>query len=414
MDPSNLCNELYHIARTHPGQSFLHHFSDRRVWIVQNPSDTHQILKANAANWPKHMAWMRQTLGPSRMSENQDAWLFRRQLTQNHFNHYDASKTVRASRQAFSEELPHFIAQTAASPLSDHLLRNMTLRIFLDVFLDTNLHETGIDPEHLFHLLELSAQYAFVPSGGLTSDERRHHVSQLNAAKARVMQDLGVFRRPEYASKPVIQDMLAAETSTRGGPDPFVLEQELITLLAAGSETSASTFGWMCHLLAQHPDLQKTLRNCDYTSHLLDDFLSETMRLFPANPILSRHAVSNDVFSTGKVQPGDVALVSLVGLQMQGVSRDNPWQLDLTASRKLHNRAESGLGTAFGIGERVCGGRLFAITEMRTLLHELLQTTVVQRTANEPLHLSLDMQWCSLMVRRGGHRVRFQSQAFPT
>lgn len=408
MDPSDICNELYHLARTQPGISSLHRLSDRRVWIVQHPSDAHHILKANADNWPKHMAWMRQTLGPSRMSENHGAWVFRRQLTQTHFNRYDVVKTVRASRQAFSEALPQLIAQTATAPLSDHLLREMTLRIFLDVFFDVDLRETNINSEHLFRLLEMSSQYAFIPPGDLTGDERRHHVSQLNAAKARVMQDMSVFRQPEYANKPVIREMLAAESVTRGQPDRFVLEQELITLLAAGSETSASTFGWVCYLLAQHPDVQKMLRDCEDSSPMLDDFLSETLRLFPANPILSRHAVSHDVFSAGAVQPGDVALVSLVGLQMHGVRRDKPWQLKMAASRELHNRAESGLGTAFGVGERVCGGRLFAMTEMRTLLHALLGRTEVHPTAHEPLDQPLDMQWCSLMVRRGGHRVRIQ------
>ncbi len=411
MDPSDLCNQLYRLALTQPGESCLYRYSERRVWMVQNAQDAHQILKANAANWPKHMAWMRQTLGPSRMSENHEAWTFRRQLTQPHFNHYDVDKTLQASRNALREVLPLLIEQTATKPLSDHLLRGMTLQILAEVLFDLDFRQTGIDPQNLFHLLELSAQYAFVPSGGLTGDERRQHVIRLNAAKALVMQDLSVFRRAEYAKQPVIREMLAAETATRHHADRFVMEQELITLLAAGSETSASAFGWACHLLAQHPAVQEQLRqdalaahDAGDTSALLDDFLSETIRLFPPNPILSRYALAEDTFSAGPVLPGDVALVSLVGLHTQGQWRERPWDLDLAASRALHNRAESGFGTAFGVGERICGGRLFAITEMRTLLQELLLQAQVRPTTTEPL----DMQWSSLMVRRGGHRVSIQ------
>ncbi|ARU03829.1 hypothetical protein CCO03_03245 [Comamonas serinivorans] len=412
MDPSDICNELYRLARSEPGTSRLHHYSERRVWMVQNAQDAHRILKSHAANWPKHMAWMRQTLGPSRMSENHAAWAFRRQLTQPHFNHYDVAKTIRATRRALRRALPQLVAQTAATPLPDGLLRQMTLEVLTEVLFDLDFRDTGIDPEHLFHLLALSAQYAFVPAGGLTGDERRQHLSQLNAAKAQVMQDLRVFRRAEYAHHPVLREMLAAEAASRHQSDRFVMEQEMITLLAAGSETSASTFGWACHLLAQHPQVQAQLREDaragNEASPLLDDFLSETMRLFPANPILSRYALADDAFSAGPVLAGDVALVSLVGLQTQGQSRERPWQLDLAAARALHNRAESGFGTAFGVGERVCGGRLFALTEMRTLVRELLLQAEVLPTAAEPVDHPLDLQWCSLMVRRGGHRVQIR------
>lgn len=420
MDPSDICNELYRLARTQPGESRLHRYSERRVWLVQDPQDAHRILKSNVANWPKHMAWMRQTLGPSRMSENHEAWAFRRQLTQPHFNHYNVEKTVQATRAAFHQALPQLIGQTQAAPLSDERLRRMTIQVLAEVMLDVDFQATGIDPQNLFHLLELGAQYAFVPPGGLAGEARRQHLTRLNAAKAKVMHDMALFRRPEFAGKPIIRDMLQAEAATRHQPDRFVLEQELITLFAAGSETSASMFGWACHLLAQHPAVQDQLREearawadpAESPAPLLDDFLSETMRLFPANPILSRYALEADAFSTGAVEAGDVALVSLVGLQMHRQWRDHPWQLDLSAARAHHNREGSGFGTAFGVGERVCGGRLFALTEMRTLVRELVLHAQVLPTAQEPLNQPIDLQWCSLLVRRGGHRVRLQPLAF--
>lgn len=412
MNPSDICNELYRLARIRPNETLLDHQSGRRIWVVQNQHDAHRILKANAGNWPKHMAWMRQTLGPSRMSENDSAWAVRRQLTQPHFNHYDVGRTVAAARRALRETLPQLIAQTASGPLPDHLLRTMTLQVLSEVLFDIDFCRTGVDPQHLFQLLELSAQYAFVPPGDLASDTRRQHLRLLNAAKGQLMQDLRIFRSAEYASKPVIREMLAAEASSRSLPDRFILEQELITLLAAGSETSASTFGWTCHLLAQHQQEQENLRveasRPEAGSALLDAFLSETMRLFPANPILARYALGDDQLSKGVVLPGDVALVSLVGLQMQADHREKPWQINLSTSASSR-KAERGFGTAFGIGERVCGGRLFAITEMRTLIQELLVRARVLPIAHEPIDQPLDMQWCSLMVRRGGHRVRIQT-----
>lgn len=412
MNPSDICNELYRLARTQPGETLLDYHSGRRIWVVQNQQDAQWILKAHAGNWPKHMAWMRQTLGPSRMSENGSGWMVRRSLTQPHFNHYDVDKTADAARRALRQTLPALIAHTASGPLPDALLRTMTLQVLSEVLFDIDFRQTGVDPQHLFELLELSAQYAFVPAGDLAGDTRRRHLRLLNAAKAQLMQDLRIFRSAEYASKPVIREMLAAEAASRHLPDRFVLEQELITLLAAGSETSASTFGWACHLLAQHPQAQEQLRDEASRpaagSALLDAFLSETMRLFPANPILARYALGEDRLSAGAVLPGDVALVSLVGLQTQAGTGQRPWQLALPSSPSTE-RTERSFGTAFGLGERVCGGRLFAITEMRTLVQELLLSARLQPIAHEPPDQPLDMQWCSLMVRRGGHRLRIQA-----
>ena len=427
MNSSGVCNELYQLARSQPGQTVARSYNGHPVLLVQDPADAQHILRQNVDNWPKNMAWLRQAMGKSRVSENDEAWLLRRGLTQPAFNRYDVALTVASSQQALRELLPTLMETTQATGrLPDMLLRRMTVQIMTRVLLDTTLEEAEIQPEYLLALLDLGSEFAFVPPGQLDDRARRQRIAQLNAAKSRVMRDLAVFRQPPLSAKSVVRELLAMEAQTAGSADHVVMEQELITLFAAGSETNAASFGWACHLLAQHPDLQEQLRTDvqaalvaegvqpgpDMALHSLpvlpqlDDFISETLRLFPPTPILSRYARAADQLSCGPVAPGTIVLISLIGLHTDTRWREAPWSLDLAAARAHHNRLGSGLGSAFGMGERACGGRLFAMTELRALLVQLLCSARIEAIAPEPLNEAIDVEWRSQMIRRGGQRLR--------
>ena len=423
LDSSAVCNDLYLLARRRPGKTIRRSYNGHPVLLVQEPRDVQHILKNQVSNWPKNMAWLRQALGRSRVSENDGAWRLRRGLTQPHFNRYDVAGTQSVVCSLFKSHFSDWLLVTQETGcLPDALLRRLTLGIMTQVLLDTDLASTGIEPAHLLNLLELGSEFAFVPPGQLDQTKRKQRLRELNRAKAHVMRDLAVFRTPPFCNKPVIHEILVAEAQTRNTEDPVVMEQELITLFAAGSEANAASLGWACHLLAQHGDIQERLRDearkalvenpLDLSRlPLLDDFVSEALRLFPPTPILSRYAREADTLSIGPVAAGTIVLISLIGLHTNPDWRDNPWTVDLAAARAHHNRLGSGLGTAFGLGERACGGRMFAMTELRSLLVYLLTHTRLEPVLAEPPHAMLDLEWRSQMVRRGGQRVRLFSMA---
>src|SRR6266542_4217176 len=112
-----------------------------------------------------------------------------------------------------------------------------------------------------------------------------------------------------------------AETDPRVGQQR--LRDELVTLLLAGHETTASTLGWMLHLLDEHPEVRSRLR--DEVVDVLGDRLpaqedvhrlryttmvvEEAMRLYPPVWLLPRKALAADVVGGYRVPAGADVLI---------------------------------------------------------------------------------------------------------
>ena len=110
----------------------------------------------------------------------------------------------------------------------------------------------------------------------------------------------------------VFLDALAAETQ-----DPIQLRSQLLNILLAGRDTTASHLGWLFYVLARHPDVFEKLRStvvdtfgtydcpreitfarlksCRYLQYCNN----ETLRLYPVVPINGREAVRDATLPTG-------------------------------------------------------------------------------------------------------------------
>ena len=98
--------------------------------------------------------------------------------------------------------------------------------------------------------------------------------------------------------------------------DPIVLRDQLVNILLAGRDTTASLLSWALKLLARHQDIQNELRTASLNldSHhenglptvkeiksmsILENVLNETLRLYPPVPINSRAAVKATTLPVG-------------------------------------------------------------------------------------------------------------------
>ena len=84
------------------------------------------------------------------------------------------------------------------------------------------------------------------------------------------------------------------------------LIDEILTMIVAGHETTASTLNWAWYLISQHPEVENRLSNeldtLTTCSELVDlprflytrQVIDETMRLYPAGWLLTRKALRND------------------------------------------------------------------------------------------------------------------------
>jgi cytochrome P450 len=195
--------------------------------------------------------------------------------------------------------------------------------------------------------------------------------------------------RERRASKAGPTDMLGMLTLARDEDGGSMSDEELVgqmvTLLVAGHETTASALTWTLFLLALHPDvlgdvqdeLEGALHGAPPTVEdlaklpLLGHVVTESMRILPPVSVSSR--VSTRPFTFGKYRLPAETFLTFSPLVTHRIS-----SLYADAQRFLPRRWETlSRGTyeyiPFGAGPRLCIGATFAGMELRIILSILLQ-----------------------------------------
>ncbi|KAL8140558.1 hypothetical protein V2J09_006579 [Rumex salicifolius] len=154
------------------------------------------------------------------------------------------------------------------------------------------------------------------------------------------------------------------------------LRDDLLSMLVAGHETTASVLTWTAYLLSKHPaSLMKAQEEVDRilqgrpptfedTRNLkfVTRCLIESLRLYPHPPVLLRRAQVNDILPGGyKVNPGQDVMISVYNIHH---------------SSEVWERSEEFLPERFipfSGGPRKCVGDQFALLEAIVALSVLLQ-----------------------------------------
>lgn len=406
---ADICMQLYDLAKERNGQNVVAGFNGIEVLIIQRLEEAEHVLHHNAANYRKNMAWFRQTLGSSRFSEDGHAWEIRKQLTQSYLNKFDREQAFRLAADYACKALDTLT--TGGAHIDDHVLSSMTAGILVENFFGMSFAETGIDMALLGELMEYGSESSFVPPGKAT-DLYRQKLMRLPQLRREIVRMFEYFRKQDTVKTPLLTGLLEADTRP---VDRVILEHELMTFLAAGAETSASTIGWACYLLAQNPQLQERLRESARSfwqghdkswkqlSSLrpLAAFISETLRLYPPAPIVSRLAIAGEKLGDINIVTGQNVIISFIGIQHDQRFRPSPWSVDID---NIAGSQATGNVMAFSIGPRVCGGKHFALVELITILSVFLHhARFTLSSYDEPV-----FRWKSQLLREGGQPVRVE------
>jgi len=162
------------------------------------------------------------------------------------------------------------------------------------------------------------------------------------------------------------------------------IRDELITLLVAGHETTATALAWAVERLVRHPAYQaRLIEEIHVGEHrFCDAVVKETLRL---RPVLSRVARRLKApMSIGGIQlPAGVTVVPSIYL----IHRRPDIYADpkrFRPERFLEQRAGTYTWIPFGGGIRRCLGAAFAEYEMRVVLSTLFGSCTVQSTNWRP------------------------------
>ncbi|MEU8617500.1 cytochrome P450 [Streptomyces sp. NPDC048623] len=157
-----------------------------------------------------------------------------------------------------------------------------------------------------------------------------------------------------------------------------LIRDELVTLLVAGHETTASTLTWLHLLLDRHPAARERAlaagpEGSPERRQAVQALVHETLRLYPSAWILPRHATEPDVLSGHTIEAGTDLVVCPYLTHRDPELWENPEEFDPTRFTEPGRRpAHPGGYYPFGAGPRACLGLQFALRESTALLEELL------------------------------------------
>ena len=215
---------------------------------------------------------------------------------------------------------------------------------------------------------------------------------------------------PNLAERTDVLAMLVRATEEDGRAlSDRELRDQLMTLLVAGHDTTATGLSWTLERLTRHPTiLDEAVQAADAEDSAGDEYLDavakETLRIRPVVFDVGR-ALKEPVELAGYQLPAGVMVVPAIGL-VHSDSQVYPDAERFDPDRMVGANLSPTTWFPFGGGNRRCLGATFAMVEMRVVLREILRrvelaTTTAPSETQRVKHV--------IMVPRNGGRIRVRA-----
>lgn len=375
---------------------------------MSHPDAIARVLQFNQRNYDKESfdyKVLREVLGVGVLTSSGQEWLTRRRMLQPSFHKALLPQYGRAMSEIAEETARSWETRSGAEWTINVLpeMSRLTLRVVGRALFGLEL--AGV-ADTVSWAMDVSnrvlSDYTYVPFPPLFVPTPSHR----EQARARQVLDRianWILSQGREEDANLLGRMLAyrdPETGQRESAQS--LRNEIVTLLLAGHETTATLLGWTWHMLAQHPEVEAKLhseldavlsgRPAEYGD--LDSLpytrtvIEETLRMFPPAWLLNRRAVEEDEVCGYHVERGSLVIACPYATHRHPEFWDDP--------ERFHpERFAAGNGFPrhryayypFGGGPRQCIGSDFAFAEARLVLATLAQRFVLRPTGEEEVRL---------------------------
>ncbi len=181
-------------------------------------------------------------------------------------------------------------------------------------------------------------------------------------------------RDPDLAARTDVLALLVQARHEDGDSMAFAeIADELLTLLAAGHETTATTLSWAVERLRRHPAVWErlTAEADDGGKALREATIKEVQRVRPVIPFAGRFVMKPFELGGYVIPPGVTIAVSMVLTHTD--ARVFPRPLRFDPDRFVEAKPDTYSWIPFGGGIRRCIGAAFANMEMDVVLRTMLE-----------------------------------------
>ncbi|RKI67450.1 cytochrome P450 [Corallococcus sp. AB049A] len=370
-----------------------------RSHLVAHPDGVKHVLQDHVKNYTKdHLSYRmaRWITGDGLLTSTGDFWLRQRRLAQPAFHRQRivgmAAGMVRRT-EGMLQRWDTAAANGTPVGINGEMMR-LTLAVVGEALFGTSVEAQAAQVGEAF--TELSQQIAerFRTFRMLPPVLPTRYDRAFRNARATLMGTVqGIIaarrQRGEDLGDLLSMLMLARDEDTGEGMTDEQLGSEVMTMLLAGHETTATSLSWAWGLLSKHPEVEARLHaeldavlggraptaedvpRLGYTKQVVE----ETMRLYPAGVIFSRTVKEDDVIGGFHIPKGSAVDVSPYVTQRhpdfwEEPEAFRPERFAPEAAAKRHRFAYF----PFSGGPRQCIGNSFAMMETQLVL-----ATVAQR-----------------------------------
>ncbi len=257
-----------------------------------------------------------------------------------------------------------------------HLMLDVIVKVIFGVDDPVEVRRLGGPFERLLDLgvsEQVTLRYAFRRAGAL---RWWPELTKVNHDIDDTVRSLIRKRRadPQLGKQNDVLAVLMRATDENGnGLSDSEIRDDLITLMLAGHETTATTLAWLMDLLLHHPECLARVRaeaingDTTYTTAVIH----EALRLRPPVPFTGRYVAEQFRLGGHTIAPGTHIVVHINALNHHPGSYAEPDAFK--PERFLDTKPPTYAWLPFGGGIKRCVGANFSMLELQTVLHSMLR-----------------------------------------
>ena len=366
------------------------------TYVIHHPDDIKRVLVSNHRNYVKGLGLDRVKilLGKGIMTSEGELWKRQRYMMQPFFHRRVVTRFAELIAQVNERFLARWDTLAARGELLNLTdeLSELTLEIVLRSIFGTDLER-------------LTQQLGANPFEVVTREsERNLQFAYKFRSLTKLVAELIARRRREGSEHfDFLAMLMGARDKDSGAPMPErELIDEVMTLIVAGHETTASGLNWTWYLLSQHPQVLARLQAeldaaPEYAAPSLEQMeslaytqqvVNEALRLYPPGWLLSRRTLEADVLGGYAVPANSNVLLPLYLLHRHPRFWRDPERFEPERFAPEHEAERPRFAyMPFAAGPRHCIGETVALYEMLVHLYKIARRYRLVYVPDRPLEL---------------------------
>jgi len=367
------------------------------TYVIHHPDDVKRVLVSNYRNYTKGpgIDRIKLLLGKGIMTSEGEMWKRQRAMMQPCFHRRVLTQFASLIAQANDRFIARWEALAARGELVNitEEMSDLTLEIVMRSIIGRDLErvtqQLGANPFEVVakdSARNLQFVYKFRSLAGLV----REMIARRRA-------------RPEEEHFDYLAMLMSARDKESGrGMGEGELIDEILTLIVAGHETTASGLNWTWYLLSQHPEVEARLHaELDAAQELAapslvqvealtytQQIVNEALRLYPPGWVLSRRTIEPDVLGGYALPARTNVLLPLYLIHRHPRFWSNPETFDPDRFAPEHEAERPRFAyMPFAAGPRHCIGETFALYEMLVHLYKVARRYRLRYVPDKPLEL---------------------------